>query len=62
MRHETATFGQKKAQKNTNPEIPVIIFFAFFFFSTTKNTTISWNPYFYSALANLKKRSFRLLE
>ena len=46
-------------KKNPNSEIPVIIFFlAFFSLSKTKNTKICWNPYFYSVLANLKKREF----
>ena len=42
-------------QKNPNPEIPVIIFLPFSSLTTTKNTKVSWNPYFYSVLANLKK-------
>ena len=48
-------------QKNPNPEIPIIIFFCLFSLSTTKNTKISWNPYFYSVLANLKKENFQIL-
>ena len=48
--------------KNPNPEIPVIIFFLpFFSLSTTKNTKISWNPYFYCVLANLKKENIQIL-
>ena len=43
MRHETATFGQK----NTNPEIPVIIFFAFFFsFNNKKTPKLAETPIF----------------
>ena len=34
-------------------------FLPFASLSTTKNTTICWNPYFYSVLANLKKRIFK---
>ena len=48
--------------KNTNPEISVIIFFAFFFSFNNKNTKISWNPYVDSVLANLKKTSFKILD
>ena len=49
-------------QKNPNPEIPVIfLFFAFFLFQQQKNTKISWNPYFYSVLKNLKKEIFQIL-
>ena len=29
--------------------------------TTTKNTKVSWNPYFYSVLANLKKENFQNL-
>ena len=58
LRHETATFGQK----NTNPEIPVIIFLPFSSLSTTENTKICRNPYFYSVLANLKKIIFNILD
>ena len=48
-------------QKNPNPEIPVIIFLLpFSSLTTTKNTKISWNPYFYSVLADLKKRIFKI--
>ena len=36
MRHETAIFGQE----NPNPEIPVIIFFAYLFSLNNKNITI----------------------
>ena len=43
-----------------NPEIPVIIFFLFSSLST-KNTEISWNPYFYSVLANPPKEKFENL-
>ena len=42
--------------KKPNPEIPVIVFFSFIFSFNNKNTKISWNPYFYSVLANLNKR------
>ena len=34
-------------------------FFPFSSLSTTKNTRNCWNPYFYSALANTKKRTFK---
>ena len=47
-------------QKNPNPEIPVIIF-GLFSQSTTKNTKISWNPYFYSVLTNPQKDNFQNL-
>ena len=56
MRHETAIFGPKKQ----NPEIPVIIFCLFSSLSTTRNTKNCWTPYFYSVLANLKKRIFKI--
>ena len=47
--------------KKTNPETPVIFFFLpFSSLSTTRNTNISWNPYFYSVLANLKVRFFKI--
>ena len=42
MRHETAIFGQKIP----NPEIPVIIFFAFFFSFNNKNTKLAETPIF----------------
>ena len=43
-------------RKKPNPDIPVIIFFLpFSSLTTTKNTKVSWNPYFYSVLANLKR-------
>ena len=46
--------------KKPNPKIPVIIFFASFFsYTTTKNTKISWNPYFISVLADPKKIIFK---
>ena len=49
-------------KKNPNPEIPVIIFFGpFSSLTTTKNTKNSWNPYFYSVLADLKKENFQNL-
>ena len=49
-------------KKKPNPEIPVIIcFLPFSSLATTKNTKISWNPYFYSVLANLKKENFECL-
>ena len=55
VRHETAIFG---------PKNPKFINFSYHFFclfsslSTTKNTNICWNPYFYSVFANQKKREF----
>ena len=58
MRHETATFGQKtQIQK-----FQLSFFFCISSLSTTKNTNISWNPYIYSVLANLKREvsEFRL--
>ena len=42
MRHEAATFGQK----NTYPEISVIIFFAFSSLSTTKTPKLAETPIF----------------
>ena len=48
-------------KKKPNSEIPVIIFSCLFSLSKTKNTKICWNPYFYSVLANLKKRIFQKL-
>ena len=49
-------------KKKPNPEIPVIIFFwPFSSPTTTKNTKVSWNPYFYSVSANLKKENFQHL-
>ena len=57
MRHETAIFGQK----NPNPEIPVIICFAYFLlFQQQKHKTLL-KPLFYSVLANLKKENFQNL-
>ena len=35
-------------------------FFCFFSLSTTKNTKISWNPYFYCVLTNPKKSIFKI--
>ena len=55
MRHETAIFGQKKPKfRNSSYHF----FSCLFSLSKTKNTKISWNPYFYSVLANLKKENF----
>ena len=49
-------------QRNPNPEIPVIILFCLLSsLSTTKNPNICWTPYFYTALANLKKENFKVL-
>ena len=45
--------------KNPNPEIPVIFFCPFSSLSTTKNTKMLWNPYFYSVLASQEKRFFK---
>ena len=42
MRHETAIFGPK----NPNPEIPVIIFFAFFLFQQQKTPKLAETPIF----------------
>ena len=33
-------------REKTNPEIPVVIVFAFCLFQHKKNTTIGWNPIF----------------
>ena len=57
MRHETAIFGPKtQIQK-----FQLSFSFCLFSLSTTKNTKISWNPYFYSVLTNLKKENFQIL-
>ena len=58
MRHETTIFWQKK---NPNPGISVIFFLPFSSLSTTKDTRISWNPYFYSDFSKPKKENFRNL-
>ena len=42
MRHETAIFGPK----NPNPEIPVIIFFAFFLFQQQETPKLAETPIF----------------
>ena len=46
MRHETAIFGPKKTQIQKFQLS--FLFVTFFLFQHTKNTKISWNPYFYS--------------
>ena len=56
VRHETAIFGPKKPEF-TNSSYH--FFGGFSFLSTIKNTKFSWNPYFYSVLANLKKDKFQ---
>ena len=55
VRHETAISGQKKPK----PEIPVInCFLPFLLFQHQKHKKCQ-NLYFYSVLANLKKRIFK---
>ena len=57
MRHKTAIFGPKtKIHK-----FQLSYFFAYFLFFQQQKTQISWNPYSYSVLANLKKRLFKQL-
>ena len=55
MRHETAIFGPKKTQIQ---KFQLSFFLAFFLFQQQK---ISWNPYFYSILTNLKNQNFQIL-
>ena len=57
MRHETAIFGQKNP-KSRNSSYH-FFFLPFLLFQQQKNTKISRNTYFYSVLANLKKRIFK---
>ena len=57
MRHETAILGQK----NPNPEIPVIIVFAYFLLFQQQETQKMLKPLFYCVLANLKKENFQNL-
>ena len=55
MHHETAILDPKKP----NPEIPVMFFVLLLSLSTTKNTNMLWNPYFYSHLAKSEKENFQ---
>ena len=57
VRHKTAIFGQKPKFINFIYHFLLPIFFSF----NNKKTQICRNPYFYSALANLKKRIFKKL-
>ena len=51
-------FWTKKAKSRNSS---YHFFLPFSSLTTTKNTKISWNPYFYSVLANLKKENFQNL-
>ena len=48
-------------KKTQIPKFQLSFLVVFFSFST-KNTTINWNPDFYSVLANLKKENFQNLK
>ena len=52
--------GQFWTQKSQIQKFQLSFFLSFSSLTTTKNTTISWNPYFYSVLADLKKRIFKI--
>ena len=54
--------GHFWTKKHKSRNFSYHFFLPFSSLSTTKNTKISWNPYFYSVLANLKKRSFKILD
>ena len=56
MRHETAILWTKKP----NPEIPVIIFFAYFFSSTTKTQKIA-ETHILECFSKPKKDNFQNL-
>ena len=57
MRHKTAILDQKRQ----NPEIPVIIYFAYFLHFRQQKTQKIAEPLYYSVLANLKKENFQNL-
>ena len=56
MRHETATFGQKKHKSRNSSYHDFCIFLLF----QQQKTKISWNPHSYSVLANLQKERFQI--